>query len=155
MIHPEFKSKYFPYSPQFESTLSCYHSYNLRYTWSVIDSVNAKAINEIISKVKTFLIDQNKQNNGTSGLVLLPTKLSNSFIDYPTLTILATDLFMNISCLHREDINLSGHSSLSFSFPHLLHGNGLAVGTQSNQLESKFLIMLLCTSLDLALSTVN
>jgi hypothetical protein len=155
MIQSEFKSKYFPFSPQFDSTLSCYHSLNLRYTWNLIESINAKSINEIISNMKSFLSDQKTQKKKTSGLILLPKKIPDIFLEYPTLTILSSEIFMNISCLHREDINLNNGSSISFSFPHLLHGNGLPVGSESNQFESKYLLMLLCTALDLALSTVN
>jgi hypothetical protein len=154
MNQPELKNKYFPFSPKFENKLECYHSFNLRYTWNLIDSINVKSINEIISNIKSFLVDQKTEKKNISGLVLLPKKIPNTFLEHPTLMVLSSDVIMNISCLHREDINLNAISSLSYSFPHLLHGRGLPVGSESNQFESKYLLMLLCTALDLALSTV-
>lgn len=173
-----YRNKYFPIqNDRYENDLICNFIYNARYIWNLINKLSSIDMTDILNKIDCFKILNNEQKTSNEPLllkklpamVLLPKLIDENFIREPNLNSLQTNTYLQVSCIHREQIKLEGSeldenkNELSSSDniilitkPHILHGKCLQLGKNDNaQISYQHLYMILITCLDLEKSTVS
>ena len=162
----ELINKYFPTSHETKYyPLSCKFKDNPRSIWNSIEKLTQNELTEIFNKIGCFKIlneEVLKKDllNTLPPMILIPKKIDEKFIQNPNVNILSEDVSLNISCLHREQINLeiqeSDEDKIINCLPHLLNiENGLNLDEASVSIGIDYLNMIMITCLDLAKSKVT
>ena len=139
--------------------LNCSFKYNPRYVWSTLRQLSIDDLTDIYRETRIITVRDDpelKSKMASSGLVLLPDDIGESFIQYPCISYVKHVANLNVTCTHREDIklNIDTKASISNSYPHLLKGHGFNLIQKEARLHFKHLFLIMCTSLDLSNSTV-
>jgi hypothetical protein len=93
----------------------------------------------------------------STALVLLPKNLEKNFVQYPNINTVESLCNLNISCIHREDIKLlfGAKNYIYKNYPHLIQGESLDLISRKIKLETKHLLIIMSTCLDLGNSPVK
>jgi hypothetical protein len=160
----ELISKYFPISHETKNyLLSCKFKNNPRGIWNSIEKLTQNDLSEIFTKIGCFKILNDevlKKDllNTLPSMILMPKTIDKAFIQNPSLNVLSHGVSLNISCLHREQINLeiqeTDEDKIFNCLPHLLNiEDGLNLDETNIGID--YLTMIILTCLDLAKSQVS
>lgn len=157
----EMSKIYYPEITQTYNYLSCDFMYNPRYIWSSLDVLSSDDLTNIYKNLGMIKqgddADNETQIVGLSAIVLLPKIINQNFIDVPNIKSVDCMSNLMVSCIHRENIKLfiGNQSFININYPHLLEGKCLNLMEENIKLSLKYVIVLLCTCLDLRNSQVS
>jgi hypothetical protein len=151
--------EFFPDFIMQSNYLNCNHVYNPRCIWTSIKQLNVEDITDVYRDIGiiTARDDMTQQLQlASTALVLLPKNLEKNFAKYSNINTVESLSSLNISCIHREDIKLlfGTKNYIYKNYPHLIQGESLDLISKKIKLETKHLLIIMSTCLDLGNSPV-